>query len=51
MKSYQKMLFSILVAALCATALAADAPKCKTSGKNCPMNDNKECNCGKGCDC
>ena len=52
MKNYTKILMSILVAALCATTFAADKPvSCKKSGKNCPMNDNKECNCGKDCSC
>ena len=47
MKNYAKILFSILTAMICATALAADQPACKKSGKNCPMNDGKACNCGK----
>jgi len=51
MKNYSKIVFSVLTAVICATAFAADQPKCKTSGKNCPMNDGKECNCGKDCDC
>jgi len=52
MKNYTKILFSILVAAMCTVSFAADKPaSCKKSGKNCPMNDNKECNCGKACDC
>jgi len=52
MKSYAKILFSILVAAMCTVSFAADKPAgCKKSGKNCPMNDNKECNCGKSCEC
>ena len=52
MKNYTKILFSILVAAMCTVSFAADKPAgCKKSGKNCPMNDNKECNCGKACDC
>jgi hypothetical protein len=51
MQNYTKILFSILVAALCTVSLAADKPSCKKTGKNCPMNDNKECNCGKSCDC
>ena len=51
MKNYAKILFSILVAAMCTVAFAADKPNCKKTGKNCPMNDNKECNCGKSCDC
>ncbi len=51
MKHYTKTLFSILVAAVCTIAFAADKPDCKKTGKNCPMNDNKECNCGKTCNC
>ena len=51
MKNYTKILFSILVAAVCTVSFAADKPNCKKTGKNCPMNDNKECNCGKSCDC
>ena len=52
MKSYAKILFSILVAMMCTVSFAADKPAgCKKSGKNCPMNDNKECRCGKACDC
>ena len=52
MKNYSKILFSILVAMMCTVSFAADKPaSCKKSGKNCPMNDNKECNCGKACDC
>jgi hypothetical protein len=51
MKNYTKMLFSILAAVICTAAFAADKPSCKKSGKNCPMNDNKECKCGKSCDC
>jgi hypothetical protein len=51
MKNYAKTLFSILAAAVCTVAFAADKPDCKKTGKNCPMNDNKECNCGKSCDC
>ena len=51
MKSYSKILFSFLAAVICATAFAADQPACKKSGKNCPMNNGKECNCGKSCDC
>ena len=51
MKNYVKILFSILVAAMCTVSFAADKPNCKKTGKNCPMNDNKECNCGKSCDC
>ncbi len=51
MKSYAKIFFSILAAAICASVLATDQPTCKKSGKNCPMNNGKECNCGKNCDC
>jgi len=52
MKSYAKILFSILVAMMYTVSFAADQPAgCKKSGKNCPMNDNKECTCGKSCDC
>jgi len=52
MKNYTKILLSILVAMMCTVSFAADKPAgCKKSGKNCPMNDNKECNCGKACDC
>jgi hypothetical protein len=51
MQNYTKILFSILVAALCTVSFAADKPSCSKTGKNCPMNDNKECNCGKSCDC
>ena len=51
MENYTKILFSILAAAICTVGFAADKPNCKKTGKNCPMNDNKECNCGKGCDC
>ena len=51
MKNYAKILLSILVAAMCTTAFAADKPNCKKTGKNCPMNNGKECNCGKSCEC
>src|SRR5437763_13605024 len=51
MKNYTKILFSILAAVICTATFAADKPTCKKTGKNCPMNDNKECNCGKSCDC
>ena len=51
MKNYTKILFSILVAAMCTVSFAADKPSCKKSGKKCPMNDNKECKCGKECGC
>jgi hypothetical protein len=53
MKTYAKILFSILAAAICTSAFAAEPTpqSCKKSGKNCPMNDNKACNCGKKCSC
>ena len=52
MKNYSKILLSVLIAMMCTVAFAAEKPAgCKKSGKNCPMNDNKECNCGKACDC
>jgi len=52
MKNYTKILCSILAAAICTVGFAAEKPAgCKKSGKNCPMNDNKECTCGKACDC
>jgi len=51
MKNYTKILFSILTAVICTTTFAADKPNCKKTGKNCPMNDKKECNCGKDCGC
>ncbi len=53
MKTYARILLSILVAAICTSAFAAEPTpqSCKKSGKNCPMNDNKACNCGKNCSC
>ncbi len=51
MRNYAKILLSILVAAMCTTAFAADKPNCKATGKNCPMNKGKACNCGKECGC
>lgn len=53
MKTYAKILFSILAAAICTSAFAAEPTpqSCKKTGKNCPMNDNKACNCGKKCSC
>jgi len=51
MKTHGKILLSLLAAIICATTFAADKPSCKKSGKNCPMNDNKSCNCGKDCGC
>ncbi len=50
--NYSKILFSVLAAVIWATAFAADKPaSCKKTHKKCPMNDNKECNCGKECGC
>jgi len=51
MNQYAKILFSILTSMICAIGFAADQPACKTTGKNCPMNNGKACNCGKSCDC
>ena len=51
MKNYAKIIFSVVAAIICASAFAADQPDCKKTGKNCPMNSGKACNCGKGCDC
>jgi hypothetical protein len=51
MKNYTKILFSILAAAICSAGVAAEPQSCKKTGKNCPMNDNKKCNCGKNCSC
>jgi hypothetical protein len=51
MKNYLKILLSILAAAICTVGFAADKPSCAKTGKNCPMNDNKACNCGKSCSC
>jgi hypothetical protein len=51
MKIYTKILFSILAAGLCTVSFAADKPSCKDTGKNCPMNKGKACNCGKDCGC
>jgi hypothetical protein len=51
MKNYLKILFSILAAAICTVSFAADQPSCQKTGKNCPMNDGKACNCGKSCTC
>ena len=51
MKNYLKILFSILAAAICTVGFAADKPSCQKTGKNCPMNNGKACNCGKSCDC
>lgn len=47
MKHYSKILFSILVAAMCTVSFAADKPNCNKTGKNRPMNKGKACNCGK----
>jgi hypothetical protein len=51
MKNYMKLLFSVLGATICAETSAADQPTSKKSRKHCPMNENKECNRGKECDC
>ena len=51
MKNYTKILMSILTAVICTTTFAAEKVSCKKTGKNCPMNDKKECNCGKDCGC
>ena len=51
MKNYAKIILSVVAAIICASAFAADQPACKKTGKNCPMNSGKACNCGKGCDC
>jgi hypothetical protein len=51
MKNYTKILCSILMAMICTTGFAAEKKGCKATGKNCPMNDKKECNCGKDCGC
>jgi hypothetical protein len=40
-----KGLFSILIAVLCSTAFPADEPNCKSTGKNCSMNNGKQCAC------
>ena len=46
-----KILSFIFMAVMCTTSFAAEKVNCKKTGKNCPMNDNKECNCGKDCGC
>jgi hypothetical protein len=46
-----QILSSIVAALICVTAFSADQPVCKKTGKNCPMNNGKACNCGKSCDC
>ena len=51
MKIYTKILFSILVAMVWTVSFAADKPNCHKTGKNCPMNKGKACNCGKDCGC
>ena len=51
MKRFTKIVCSIVATVICAAALAADQPSCKTTGKNCHMNNGKACNCGKSCDC
>ena len=51
MKSYTKILVSVLAAVICTAAFAAEKVSCKKNGKNCPMNNKKECNFGKDCSC
>jgi len=51
MKNYVKILFAVFAAMICAIGFAADQPACKKTGKNCPMNNGKACNCGESCDC
>jgi hypothetical protein len=51
MENCTKIVFSIVAVVICTAAFAADKPNCKKTGKNCPMNYNKECNCGKSCNC
>ncbi|PYI76800.1 MAG: hypothetical protein DMF04_07840 [Verrucomicrobia bacterium] len=51
MKTMAKILFPILMAAICTAGFAAEPQSCKKTGKNCPMNDNKKCNCGQKCSC
>ena len=51
MKTKTTILMSILAAMICTTSFAGEKVSCKKSGKNCPMNDKKECNCGKDCGC
>jgi hypothetical protein len=46
-----KILSFIIMAVMCTTSFAAEKVNCKKTGKNCPMNDKKECNCGKDCGC
>jgi hypothetical protein len=51
MKNYTRILFSFLAVAVCTLTFAAEKPNCKKTGKNCPMNNGKECTCGKSCSC
>jgi hypothetical protein len=51
MKKVSRIVFAVLLSALCMTTFAADKPSCKKTGKNCPMNENGKCNCGKDCSC
>jgi hypothetical protein len=51
MKRFTEIVCSIVATIICVTALATDQPSCKNTGKNCPMNNGKACNCGKSCDC
>ena len=45
MTKHTKALFSILLAVLWGAAFAADEPNCKNTGKNCSLNNGKECIC------
>jgi hypothetical protein len=49
MKRYAKILFSILAAAICTSAFAAEPTpqSCKKSGKNCPMMTAKPATVGR----
>ena len=51
MKTTTTILMSILAAMICTSSFAAEKESCKKTRKNCPMNDKKECNCGKDCGC
>jgi hypothetical protein len=51
MKIATTLLMSIIVAVISTSSFAAEKQSCKKTHKNCPMNDKKECNCGKDCGC
>jgi hypothetical protein len=51
MKTTMTIVMSILAAVICTSSFAAEKQTCKKSRKNCPMNNKKECNCGKDCGC